>query len=100
MLLGSLLPLGGTMGYLRRQSVASLVSGLATGAMYWFGWHLGRNANRPKEGNLVSLVTSILLCIVMLARFLASKKRVPLVICSVAGLSAVIFVAEVNALSP
>jgi uncharacterized membrane protein (UPF0136 family) len=96
MVLGSLVPVGGTIGYLRKGSRPSLFSGLVTGGLFWLSWHLTRNAGQAKNGNLVGLVTSLILALAMLGRYVASKKRVPLFVCLVAALSAAVFAGEVT----
>ncbi len=99
MLLGSLLPLGGTVGFLRKGSVPSLVAGLFTGSLFWLAWHISRNTRQSKTGNTLALLTSLALAVAMFGRFVATKRRVPLVVCITAALSAVVFVSEVNSAS-
>jgi len=87
---GSLVLVGGVMGWVKAKSVPSLVSGLAFGAALIFvgyGIKLGH-----RNDVIAAMVIAGLLAVIMGARFARSKKFMP------AGLVAILSVAVVVAL--
>ncbi|KAI9504261.1 Transmembrane protein 14C [Coemansia spiralis] len=67
--------LGGAIGYLKSNSVASLVSGLVFGALISLSAQLA--AGNAKNYNLAPAAVCLVLFLVMGSRFMNSKKLMP-----------------------
>eukprot|EP01098_Paradermamoeba_levis_P008269 TRINITY_DN3435_c0_g1_i1.p2 TRINITY_DN3435_c0_g1~~TRINITY_DN3435_c0_g1_i1.p2 ORF type:complete len:110 (-),score=13.85 TRINITY_DN3435_c0_g1_i1:69-398(-) len=76
---------GGTMGFVKRNSVPSLVAGVSCGALYAVSGYLLQKG-MVKEGSGLGFGVSALLSAGMIHRGLETNKKLPLVI---AGLSTV-----------
>ncbi|KAH8088406.1 transmembrane protein 14C-like protein [Filobasidium floriforme] len=74
---------GGLMGFIKARSIASLVSGLTSGAALAYGAYL--NTQNPKDVKF-SLITSLLLLFVMGRKFVRSGKIMPAGMVSIASL--------------
>ena len=70
-----LLMIGGIMGYLKAQSKISLIAGLLSGIVVLAGLYLSRT--NYKSGMLLIAITSSLLTIMFIQRFLVTKKFMP-----------------------
>ncbi|KAJ1845532.1 Transmembrane protein 14C [Coemansia sp. RSA 2611] len=71
----ALVAVGGAVGYFKSSSVASLVSGLAFGALISLSVQLA--AGNSKSYSLLPASLCLILCLVMGGRFLDSKKFMP-----------------------
>ncbi|PIA17002.1 TMEM14-domain-containing protein [Coemansia reversa NRRL 1564] len=67
--------LGGLIGYLKSNSIASLVTGLSFGALISLTAQFA--SGQPKGYSLLPAALCLVLCLVMGSRFLESKKFMP-----------------------
>jgi uncharacterized membrane protein (UPF0136 family) len=80
--LALILPLGGSVGFLRKKSTMSLVGGCTVGGLYAYAWWQLSSSATPtspeaRHATLVALVASTLLLVVMGIRFIKVKKVMP-----------------------
>ncbi|KAJ1501419.1 hypothetical protein HMI54_015025 [Coelomomyces lativittatus] len=67
---------GGTMGYLRKKSVPSLIAGVSLGSLYGVSGYFLQNGNEVGSG--MALCTSLLLLCSMLPKAIKTKAPVPM----------------------
>ena len=88
LIIGILLFIGGTIGFLKRKSVMSLVASSLIGSSFVYSSYL--IGNNDRNGVLVALIASIVLSIAMGIRFLKGKKFMPAGLVTLLGIVALI----------
>jgi uncharacterized membrane protein (UPF0136 family) len=87
LVMGSFIALGGTAGYLKKGSVASIASGVGCGLAYLYAAYL-INGGAVEQGNRAALAVSLLVGAVFFARALKWSPK-PAMAFVIAGLSLV-----------
>ena len=75
--LGGLVIIGGTVGYLRKGSKASLISGLAVGSLLLGSGYMIAKTDQVYEGHLLASGASGVMALAMGQRFMSTGKFMP-----------------------
>ncbi|CAD7966623.1 unnamed protein product [Amoebophrya sp. A120] len=84
---GTLVAVGGIMGYTRKKSLPSLVAGVLLGAAYYGSAYLVDRVD-PVKGFQAGAATSAFLTAAMLPRYLKTKAFMPAGLCALIGVGA------------